>query len=148
MHTRIRHADTLDPQRNAHTLVFTTHERSEDSRDGHTHDPHAAFDDRTARAIGRLLHAHYHGHDWNVWVSRRAGIAKVWLSCLMSPQYPYVLHLAGLRPHDVMRAGGEILERYGLPRSTIDFSLVKAVRQQQGPFATRRAPPGGLGRLS
>jgi hypothetical protein len=141
----LTHAETLDPQRDAHTLVFTTHERAGEA--GAT-DPHAAFDDRMARAIGRVLHQHYRGHDWNVWVSREIGIAKIWLSCLMNPQYPYVLHLAALQPRDVMRAGGEILERYGLPRSTIDFGLVKAARRQLGPLATRRLPPGGLGKLA
>ena len=141
----LTHADMLEPRGGAHTLVFTTHERT--SETGAT-DPHAAFDDRMARAIGRVLHQHYQGHDWNVWVSRETGIAKIWLSCLMNPQYPYVLHLAGLQSHDVMRAGGEILERYQLPRSTIDFALVKGVRRQLGPLATRRAPPGSLGRLA
>jgi hypothetical protein len=138
-------ADTLEPKRNAHTLVFTTHERAGEAGAA---DPHAGFDDRVARAIGRVLHQHYQGHDWNVWVSREIGIAKIWLSCLMNPQYPYVLHLAALRPEDVMRAGGEILERFGLPRSAVDFGLVKATRQKLGPLATRMRPPGGLGKLA
>ena len=144
---RIVTADTFDPQHNARTLVFTTHERGGDAIAAGTRDPHARFDDRMARAIGRILHGHYQGHDWNVWVSRQHGIAKIWLSCL-NPHYPYVLHLTDiLRPADAMRAGGEILERYALPRSGVDFTQVKALREALGPLATRRPPPGGLGRL-
>src|SRR5262249_52330671 len=136
------------PQRNAHTLVFTTHERGGDAIAAGTDDPHARYDDRMARAIGRILHAHYQGHDWNVWVSRQHGIAKIWLSCL-NPHYPYLLHLTDLlRPADVTRAGGEILERYALPRSAVDFAQVKALRHALGPLAMRRMPPGGPGRLA
>lgn len=140
-------SELLDPRRKAHTLLLTTHERSEDEADGP--DPHAAWDDMVARAIGRVLHQHYQGHDWCVWVSRKAGIAKIWLNTLMNPMFPWVIKLhEGVQPADIMRAGGDILERYNIPRSTIDFSLVKSVRQKLGPLATRQLPPGGLGRLA
>jgi hypothetical protein len=101
------------------------------------------------RAIGKVLHSHYQGHDWNVWVSREAGIAKIWLSCLMNPQFPYVLKLSeSIQPSDIMRAGGDLLERYGIPRSTVDFSLMNQVRKNHGPLVTRMRPPGGLGKLA
>lgn len=142
----IAKSELLEPRRNAHTLMLTTHQRSEE--DGEQ-DPHAAWDDMVCCAIGRVLHSHYQGHDWNVWVSRKAGIAKIWLSCLMNPQFPYVMKLSeSIQPSDIMRAGGDILERYGIPRSTVDFSLMNQIRKNFGPLVTRMRPPGGLGKLA
>lgn len=145
-HTRVRH-DFLDRSAGeADTLVFTTNEtHGEGGREG---DPHAAWDDRVARAIGRVLHGHYRGHCWNVWVSRAHGIAKIWISVLMNPQTPYVLRLSeSITPGDVMRAGGEILERYGIPRSGVDFAAIADARARLGPLAARMTPPGGFGRI-
>lgn len=136
--------DSLDHSRGQPaTFVCTTHERSEEGPD-----PHAAWDDMVCRAIGRVLHSHYRGHDWNVWVSRASGIAKIHLSALMSPQYPFVIRLhEGLSPEDVIRAGGELLERFNIPRSTVDFGAVLSLKNKLGPLANRMAPPGGLGRI-
>lgn len=136
---RVRH-DLLDRSRGTETLVFTTHENSEEGPD-----PDFAWDDMTSRAIGRVLHSHYRGHDWSVWVSRKLGIAKVWIPPFMNPQYPYKLDIRqGVLPADVMRAGGEILERYEIPRSNVDFSLVAQLIKKLGPLADRRPPPGGI----
>ena len=137
--TRVHH-ELLDPHRGTHTLLFTSHEAPSDG----AADPHQAWDETVCRAIGRLLHGEYRGHDWQVWVSREQGIAKIWLNCLMNPAYPYVLHLTELlRPRDVITAGGEILERYNIPRSAVDFGLVHDIRQKMGPLANRMVPPGG-----
>jgi hypothetical protein len=61
----------LDRTRGTDTLVFTTHENGEGGADRN-----AAWDDMVCRAIGRVLHNHYRGHDWNVWVSRRPASRK------------------------------------------------------------------------
>lgn len=145
--TSIARSELLDPHRNVHTLALTTHEAENDPAElVNGNDPHAAWDDMVARAFGRILHSEYRGHAWNVWVSRRHGIAKIWLGTLMSPKWPFVLHLRkDLQPRDVIRAGGQLLERFNIPRSTIDFSLVGQVRKKLGPLAMFRPPPGGLG---
>jgi hypothetical protein len=138
-HARVNH-ELLEPHRGTHTLLFTSHEAPGDG----AADPHKEWDETMCRAIGRLLHGEYRGHDWQVWVSRQAGIAKIWLNCLMNPAFPYVLHLTALlQPRDVITAGGEILERYNIPRSAVDFGLMADVRQKMGPLATRMLPPGG-----
>jgi hypothetical protein len=138
-HVRINH-ELLDPHRGTNTLLFTSHEAPADG----VADYYKEWDETVCRAIGRLLHSEYRGHDWQVWVSREAGIAKIWLNCLMNPAFPYVLHLTELlRPRDVIHAGGEILERYRIPRSAVDLSLVADIRHKMGPLATRMVPPGG-----
>ena len=138
-HARVHH-ELLDPHRGTHTLLFTSHEAPADG----AADLYKEWDETVCRAIGRLLHSEYRGHDWQVWVSREAGIAKIWLNCLMNPAFPYVLHLTELlRPRDVIHAGGEILERYRIPRSAVDLSLVADIRHKMGPLATRMVPPGG-----
>jgi hypothetical protein len=138
-HTRIRH-ELLDPHRNVHTLLYTSHETPADDAP----DPHKDFDETACRAIGRLLHAEYRGHDWQVWVSGEQGIAKIWIALLMDPTVPYVLHLnKNLQPRDIIRAGGEILERFNIARSTIDFSLVADIRRKMGPLHGRIVAPGG-----
>lgn len=133
-------AEHLDPSRGVNTLLFTLHEQPSEGG----FDPHKKWDETVCCAIGRVLHSHYRGHDWQVWVSREAGIAKIWLNCLMNPQFPYIVHLTELlQPRDFITAGGEILERYRIPRSQIDFGLVHDIRRKMGPLATRMLPPGG-----
>lgn len=109
-------------------------------------DKYAQRDAMFAAAIGRVLHQHYRGHYWNVIVDSRphAGIAKIWISILMSAGCPYILHLVDAHsPWHVIRAGGELLERFKIPRSTIDLPAVLAAQKRQGPLWDRMAPPGG-----
>jgi hypothetical protein len=75
--TRVSH-ELLDPHRGTHTLLFTSHEAPADG----AADLYIEWDETVCRAIGRLLHSEYRDHDWQVWVSREAGIAKNWLNCL------------------------------------------------------------------
>ncbi len=132
--------ELLDTSRGTNTVLFTAHEASGEGGIDRNKD----WDETVCRAIGRILHSQYRGHDWSVWVSREAGIAKIWLNCLMNPSFPYVVHLTELlQPQDFIRAGGEILERYNIPRSQVDFGLVHDIRKKMGPLATRMLPPGG-----
>lgn len=141
----IGQSELLDPKRGAHTLVLSTHENSSD--DPADHDPAvAAWEMQACRMIGSLLHHHYQGHDWAIKVDRRGGIARIWINCLMSPLFAYTIKLRDLQQSEVINAGGQLLERFGIPRSTIDFSLVKQIRLDRGPLGDRLPPPGGMGR--
>jgi hypothetical protein len=143
MQTRVKH-EHLDPHRGAHTLLFTAHEAGGQYAEDGIADPHKEWDDTVCRAMGRILHSEYRGHDWQVWVSREAGIAKIWIALLMDPTVPYVIHLTELlQPKDVIRAGGELLERFSIPRSTVDFGLVADIRKKMGPLVGRIVAPGG-----
>jgi hypothetical protein len=72
-----------------------------------------------AKDIAEALTKHYPGHLWAV--SVKSGVAVI-KALNISSLWGYVLHLndivhdAGSRHKDVMRAGGEILERAKLKR--------------------------------
>jgi hypothetical protein len=76
-------------------------------------------------AVGEDLTRSYPGYDWYVGVILEAGSIAIDLLCGKPPQYRnhgYLLHipsLLGPGGHErVMRAGGELLERFGLPRTS------------------------------
>lgn len=73
----------------------------------------------------RELERHYPGHRWEVEAILDAGVVNIKLPYLAASQnvqkWGFRLHIASLKSHDGMRkvrnAGGELLERYGLPRT-------------------------------
>jgi len=76
-----------------------------------------------AAEIGEILHNHYPGHLWGIFVNSEptGGIVNI-LNLRISHKYGYVLHLAKLYPRDdtfkkkIIHAGGEILERANMTR--------------------------------
>lgn len=98
---------------------------------------HEAFKDagerRAAQVIAEILHRHYPPPPripfwWAVTVNGAGGVANVY-NLALSGRMGYVIHLHNLMGAGgeklVMRAGGEILERYGLPR---DMRLISSDR--------------------
>lgn len=83
--------------------------------------PDVAINDLVmSRHMADALHKHYPEHLWAVCVEGKNGIAKVY-HLNTSGQKAYVLKLdpiysASSFEKDVIRAGGEILERHGLRR--------------------------------
>lgn len=76
-----------------------------------------------ARRMAEVLHTHYPLHLWGVSADIHAGIAKVF-NMRLSGQWGFIIKLATLN-HDpdlksVIRAGGELLERYRLRRGRFD----------------------------
>jgi hypothetical protein len=87
-------------------------------------DPTCANDMLLAKEIADTLHSHYHGHLWGVQVSGRTGMADIFL-VLVSGNMGFRLKLKNMFSasdfkRDVIRAGGEILERYNLTRGRFD----------------------------
>lgn len=81
----------------------------------------ASADVATAKRIGELLNHHYCGHPWFVSVDSHQGIAYICIPVLMR-EWRYIIPLTKLTDKAVIEAGGQILERYNMPRSTIDFA--------------------------
>lgn len=74
------------------------------------------------KGIGRLLEFHYPGHPWSVEVNIEQGYAKVSIPDLLGPNWGWVILLSEMSDQLVIKAGGEILERFKIPRSTIDLA--------------------------
>lgn len=77
-----------------------------------------------ARHMADTLHKHYPGHLWAVTCDGTKGIATV-RNLALSGDWGYVLHLpliysASEWDKRVLRAGGEILERYRISRASFD----------------------------
>lgn len=96
------------------------------------HTPYDVADIELAKKIYDILDKYYSGHPWAVWADHRGtnGTADI---LLLYPnrngqiyKFGYKLHIARLdTPYikkKVMVAGGELLERYGLPRARANIN--------------------------
>lgn len=109
-------------------------------------DHHKAADFEMTKRIGQTLAQHYPKICWGVRVDHAQGIAMVQIPELMGATGQYVLKLADLASDPglkaVVRAGGEILERFRLPRGRLKvdegaYRLAlqnKRVRSANDPF--------------
>ena len=117
--------------------------RYEAPGEGLEHDPYAVADLTLTTRIAEKLEQHYPAHPWMVKVSHAQGVAMIKIPILMKASEHWVLHIArlacdpGLRA--VVRAGGEILERYNVPRHAFRIDDFLTAREK-GPLA-RKAPP-------
>ena len=92
-----------------------------------------AFDMHMAKVIGECLHSFYKGHLWKVEVSATQGIAKISIPVLMGPTGCYIMPLDTYSTKHVMKAGGLILEYFGIPRSSLDCGLAQFVKARANP---------------
>jgi hypothetical protein len=106
-------------------------------------DPHAEWNLTVAKAMTRVLLSAYPGHFWEVGVDRGQGIAWITIPLLLG-NWKYIFKLSkDILPQDIVRAGGEILERFNIPRSGLDIAAFINAKK----LAVSRAshvPPGGL----
>lgn len=86
--------------------------------------PHDAADIALCKFVYERLERDYPGHDWLVGANSESGVVTIDLPYTKPyhlRQYGYLLHLRALDGYDVAKhkirhAGGELLERFGLPR--------------------------------
>jgi hypothetical protein len=78
-----------------------------------------ALDFLTAKQMAETLHSHYPGHLWAVTCEGLKGIATV-RNLRLSGRWGFVIKLRDLKADpgmkEVIRAGGELLERYRVSR--------------------------------
>jgi hypothetical protein len=92
-------------------------------------DTRAQWDLMVAKAITRVLLSQYRGHFWVVECDSAQGIAWISIPVLLN-DWKYVFHLSeDITPAMILRAGGEILERFNLPRSSLDVASFIAARK-------------------
>lgn len=100
-------------------------------------DPHLAKDLALTKRIADVLERHYPGHPWMVQVSHVQGVAYIKLPILMKRNQAYILHIDRMAMDPslrcVMRAGGELLEKYQVPRTTFLLDHFLAARDASRP---------------
>lgn len=115
------------------------------------HDPHKEADERLCNQAMSVLQLHYAGHQWKVESDARQGILKIQIHALMGDTLHYVILLdkvdgVAAFAAAVKTAGGEILERYGLPRSqmNVDKFLEARAATPYRPGVNDPIPEGDL----
>ena len=115
----------------------------------HTHGFHndnGYFDEANAelgKAVGTALARFYPGHPWGVASEIEHGILKI---CIQGfTQWQFVLKISRLKGDPamkaVMRAGGELLERLGMPRKGFSMDAWRAANQAMPQHFFRNAKP-------
>ncbi len=88
----------------------------------------SANDYVVARNIAEKLHSHYPGHAWGVTCEGKKGIATV-RNMLLSPNWGFIIRLqeyfGDTEMHCVIKAGGEILERFRVNRGTANHERIE-----------------------
>lgn len=106
-------------------------------------DPYEARDNAIKTAIGVWLFTAYPGHFWKIEANSAQGIAWITIDLLLG-NWKYVFKLdKEITREMVIEAGGEILERFNIPRSGLRIEDFLTAR----PLAVSRAsqtPPGGI----
>jgi hypothetical protein len=102
-----------------------------------SHGETAMADEDVCRAIGEDLTATYPGYLWNVGCNHQSGVATI---CLMMPSPTPSNTMKGFQINlstvlgpggqkRVREAGGEVLERWGLPRGRAPEDMVQRAHQ-------------------
>lgn len=102
----------------------------------------AGADQATMKWVAEVLHSHYRGHFFAVHVDSKQGICLITIPVLLG-NWKYVIHLDKLDTAFVIKAGGEILERFNIPRSTLDLAAFVDARPRRVERFNQK-PPGGL----
>lgn len=84
-----------------------------------------AYEMGVCKQVGDELERAYPGWSWMVTVPPKGGVVQI-RSMHMNPRYGFVVKLtqnysASHLAKEAMRAGGELLERTGMPRSRYDY---------------------------
>lgn len=92
-----------------------------------------------AKSCMELLQKHYPGWWWKVVADSQQGIVTINIPILMGN---WVFNIRGteLSERMVIRAGGEILERFRLPRSAVDLARFIEARPMAVSRANHRMP--------
>ena len=90
------------------------------------------FDKSLAAAVVHKLQETYKGHFWQAYADIRQGIVGIQIPLFMPPTLFEVLHTDALSGDpgmkSVVRAGGAILERWYIPRSSFERGLAETLR--------------------
>jgi hypothetical protein len=97
----------------------------------------ARADLATARAVRRILDTAYPGHDWEVVADSGQGYVAFRIPALMGVNFAYLIKGRDLTPEAVLKGGGELLERYRLPREKFDLDRFLEARATHSALVDR-----------
>lgn len=98
-----------------------------------------AADLTTTKWVGEVLHSHYRGHFWSVEVSSVQGVCLIGIPVLLG-NWKYIIKLRHLTAKTVIEAGGHILERFKIPRSSLDVAAFVGARKHRISRANHNPP--------
>ena len=94
-----------------------------------------------ARRVGQTLEFHYPGQPFEIRVDAKQGVLMIRLNPFMG-NYWHVIHLTTIKSDPglrcVIRAAGEILERYNIPRARFSLDHFLQAREQIPPWLLGR----------
>lgn len=87
------------------------------------------------KEIGRVLCSHYPAHPWHISVDSSPNVQMVDIKVNypdklgILPKFGYKMRLSTMTPEKIMRAGGELLERYNLARAqATPYAMIDAIK--------------------
>lgn len=94
-----------------------------------------------ARRVGQTLEHHYPGQPFEIRVDAKQGVLMIRLNPMMGLHW-HVIHLTTIKSDPalrcVVRAAGEILERYNIPRANFSLDHFLAARESVPPWLLGR----------
>lgn len=102
----------------------------------------APAEERFGSDVLAILEQHYPTHFWRVEVDFSQQLGWFYIPILMGPTAKYFLHLNLITSvndlrNEVVKGGGEILERFGIPRAGLDFGLAQFLDARANKRLTR-----------
>jgi hypothetical protein len=97
---------------------------------GEGSDLRARYDLWVARRAYALLDRAYPGHGWQVIADSAQGYVGIRLPVLTGGNWAYLIRWGDLAPARVVMAGGELLERYRLPRGRFELGTFLEAREK------------------
>lgn len=97
-------------------------------RSFHTGTEKVSADVSICKRVASVLYGAYPGHAWAVEVGE--GLVKITIPALLGFNWGYFLHLDRMQKKDIVRAGGDILERFAIPRSGVDVAAYVEARKK------------------
>jgi hypothetical protein len=88
----------------------------------------AAADLAAARSVRRILDTAYPGYDWEVVADSGQGYVAFRIPALMGANWAYLIRGKDVSAEAVLTGGGELLERYRLPRGKFHLDRFLAAR--------------------
>lgn len=103
------------------------------------HDPLQAYDEWAAKQVMNTLEQHYPGHCFRVLHDSKQGVCLISIPVLMGVNKFMAVNLKthAMDSHRAVRAGGEILERYGLFRGKFDATSFLDARDKHSILVDR-----------